>query len=362
LKIADVDVAVIESGPHSVMGESLILKPACVIVRLTTDDGLVGIGGATANLGGRGIGLATLELTQIVIGADAIYRESIWQKLLAANIVVFPPQALAAIDCALWDLFGKRTGMPVYQLLGAYRDRVPTYASTLTYGSIDEFIQVVDDCRARGLRFIKLHGWGDPDRDIALCQAVRKHVGAGFGLMFDAVGSYDPQQALRMGRALEDLQFEWFEMPIRDQSIIGYQQLARSLDIAVASGEVHTYSFQETANYLTARAWDIARIDAAISGGITGARKAAALAEGFGVRCELHAFGHALAQAANLQVIGAIANCSYFEAPLPLDAYNTGMVDVVEIDDNGIARIPSKPGLGLEADWDAILAQSIAVT
>jgi len=122
--------------------------------------------------------------------------------------------------------------------------------------------------------------------------------------MIDAVGSYTLVDAIRVGRRLDELAYEWFEMPLRDQHIQAYKTLADALDIAVASGEVHTRTYQEAANYLTTGAWDIVRIDAVISGGITATKKAAALAEALGLRCEIHSFGYTLAQAANLQVMG----------------------------------------------------------
>src|SRR5580658_1655167 len=104
MKVIAADVSVIEAGPSSIMAESLILVPASVVVRLTTDNDIEGIGSATANLGGAAIGRATADLTRLVMGADPMYRERIWQQLMAACIAVYPPQAVAAIDCALWDL------------------------------------------------------------------------------------------------------------------------------------------------------------------------------------------------------------------------------------------------------------------
>lgn len=360
MKITQVDIMVADAGHSAPMAEGIELHPTNVIVRLCTNEGIEGIGAATANLGGRGVAISISELRPMLLGEDPAYRERIWQKLLGLSIAMIPPQALAAIDCALWDLAGKRTGLPVHQLMGAHRDRVPCYVSTPTYGSVEEFLTAMDESIERGFRAFKLHGWGDPTRDADLCGAVREHVGSEVALMLDAVGAYDVPGAMRVGRVLEELDFEWFEMPIRDQSMLAYQQLAAALDIPITSGEVHYYSFQEAANYLASKSWDFARIDAAISGGITGAKKAAALAEGFGVRCELHSFGYTLALAANLQVAGAIANCRYFEVPLPLNAYDGGMEQGIHIDDSGHAHVPQGPGLGVTVDWPAMERMVIA--
>src|SRR5207237_8591323 len=114
--------------------------------------------------------------------------------------------------------------------------------------------------------------------------------------------------------------------PLRDQHIQAYKTLADALDIAVASGEVHTRTYQEAANYLTTGAWDIVRIDAVISGGITATKKAAALAEALGLRCEIHSFGYPLAQAANLQVMGAVSNCRYLNDRLLWEGHGAALV------------------------------------
>ena len=163
-----------------------------------------------------------------------------------------------------------------------------------------------------------------------------------------------------MGRKLEELGYEWFEMPIRDQFIQGYEILAATLDIPVTSGEVNTYTFQESGNYIVRRAWDILRVDAGISGGITGTRKTAALAEAFGMRCEIHSFGYALAQVANLQVMCAVKNCRYFEYPMPLNGYDQGMLDCLTLNADGEVEVPQKPGLGLEVDWERMEAMTTA--
>lgn len=354
MKIVGIDIELLDLEMSTVLSGHLLLEQSCVVVRVRTDDGLAGVGVGTAGLAGGAVAAAAEALAPVIIGEDPLWRERIWQRLMEVSIVVLPPQAIAAIDCALWDLAGRAAGLSVQMLLGACRDRVPAYASTLTYDTTDEYLAVIDECLARGLKAVKLHGWGDATRDIELCRSVRDHVGPHVALMLDALGAYDIPTALRVGRVLETLDFEWFEMPIRDQSIHGYRELARALDIAVTSGECHTYGFQEASNYLSRSAWDIVRIDAAISGGVTGARKLAAFAEGFGVRCELHSYGHVLAQAANLQVIGSINNCKYFELPLPWDSYGQAALGAIHLDDRGNALIPQGPGLGIDLDWEVI--------
>jgi len=360
MKITDVSVQVIDAGKTMVFADRLIMNLANVVVRVKTDGGLEGVAGASTYLGATGVAAAVAELKPLLIGEDPLYREKIWQRLSEVSILMVPPHSLAVIDCALWDLAGRAAGLPVYKLLGAHRDRVPAYASSLTYSTLGEFQHQIEAYVDGGFKAVKLHVWGDAQRDIELCSAIRTQVGPSIALMVDAVGSYSLDDALRVGRKLDELGFEWFEMPLRDSHVAAYRKLADALDIPVTSGEVHTRTYEEAANYLTTGAWDIVRIDALISGGITATKKAAALAEGLGLRCEIHSFGYTLNQAANLQVIGSVANARYFECPMPLGAYGAGMLDEIELQPDGTVSVPDKPGLGVEVDWERMDAMTVA--
>src|SRR3989440_7826940 len=302
MKITGLSVQVVDAGVTMVFAARLIMNLANVIVRVQTDDGIEGVAGSSTYLGARAVAAALAELRPLLIGEDPLYRERIWQRLNEVSILMVPPHSLALVDCALWDLAGRAAGLPVYKLLGAQRDELPAYASSLTYATHADFQREVEAWLEHGFRAIKLHVWGDPDRDIELCTAVRAQVGPGIALMVDAAGSYSLVDAIGVGRRPDGLGYESVGMPRRDQHIQAYKAPADALDIAVPSGEVHTRAFQEAANYLTCGAWDMVRIDAVISGGITATKKTAALAEGLGVRCEIHSFRYTLTQAANLQV------------------------------------------------------------
>ena len=360
MKITDVSVQVVDAGVTMLFAERLIMNLANVIVRVKTDEDVEGVAGTSTYLGAHAVASALAELKPLLVGEDPLYRERIWQRLDEVGILMVPAHSLAVVDCALWDLAGQKSGLPVYKLLGAQRDRLPAYASSLTYATLAHFQREVDVWLERGFHAIKLHVWGDPTRDIELCRAVRKQVGPGVALMVDAVGSYTLDDAMRVGRVLDELGFEWFEMPLRDPHIEAYRRLAAALDVAITSGEVHTRTFQEAANYLTTGAWDVVRVDAAISGGITGTKKTASLAEALGLRCEIHSFGYTLAQAANLQVMGAVANCRYFEFPMPLGGYGAGMRDEIELQPDGTVCVPQKPGIGVEVDWERMDAMTVA--
>src|SRR5947208_58110 len=213
MRIAEISVQVVEPGVQTVIAERLILNLGNVVVRIRTEDGLEGVAGSTTYLGARAVASAVAELRPLLIGEDPLYRERIWQRLMEVSTIVFPPHAIAVLDCALWDLAGRAARLPVYKLLGAQRDDVLAYASTLTYESVPAFQKEVEIALEKGFKAVKLHVWGDAERDIELCTAIRAQVGPGVALMIDAVGSYDLSSAMRVGRVIQDLGFEWFEMP-----------------------------------------------------------------------------------------------------------------------------------------------------
>jgi L-alanine-DL-glutamate epimerase-like enolase superfamily enzyme len=350
----------VQPGHSFNIGPDLPLNLGNVIVRITTDDGLEGLAGTTTYSPPRSVAYAVADTVRpILMGRDALEREAIWQRLYDVGLLMASPQAIAVVDCALWDLAGKAAELPIYKLMGAYRTRLPAYASTLTYGSIDEFRREVQKMLDEGFRAVKFHTWGEVNRDIELCRAMRQLAGDDIALMVDAAGAYDRAGAIKVGRAIQDLGYEWLEMPIRDQDVEGYAALAAELDILVTSGEMHTYGFQDAGNYIMRRAWDILRIDACNSFGITATKKTCALAEAFNLRCEIHSWGFTLNQAANLQVMGAVRNCRYFEMPVPTGIFDFGMKDVIEIDSEGMVTVPDKPGIGVEVDWERMESATV---
>ncbi|MBV7334113.1 hypothetical protein KFU94_38945 [Chloroflexi bacterium TSY] len=128
---------------------------------------------------GKVLGQQTISLLKpLMVGEDMLDREKTWQRLwdmgrMGTEIV----EALGALDVALWDLAAKAAGVPLYKHLGAYRDRVPTYASTFTQETVEEYRPLAIDCVERGYKAIKLHAFGEVKKDIEACRVVRDAVG-----------------------------------------------------------------------------------------------------------------------------------------------------------------------------------------
>jgi L-alanine-DL-glutamate epimerase-like enolase superfamily enzyme len=179
-------------------------------------------------------------------------------------------------------------------------------------------------------------------------------------LMLDPVGCYDREQALIVGRELEELNFSWYEEPISDSDMYGLIQLCKSLDIPIATLEVLPGTLYTKAQYIAREAVDIVRSDVMYNGGLTPLKKTASLCEAFGLKCEIHANSNPLMNAANLHVICSIKNCDFYEIIMAEELMEFGVKDGIEIDNAGYAHVPKGPGLGLEVDWKYIDAHTIA--
>ena len=282
---------------------------------------------------------------QYLIGEDPLNREKIWWRLSELWYGYRCP-ALAAVDIALWDIAGKAAGLPLYKLLGAYRDKVRAYASGNVPMDVEEVVKIARELKRRGYRAMKLH-----PIPVEACEALRDEVGEEVDLIYDAVFSHTRREALKIGRKLEELDFYWYEAPLPADDIEGYINLSRALDIPVTVELMRENDYLE---YLRRGAVDLLRTLCGFTGGITEMRKAASLAEFFGANWEPHTYGGTLYQAAHLHVILATRNCSFFELPIENGqegCFDVGTRDVIRIDREGYVHAPEKPGLGIEIDW-----------
>jgi L-alanine-DL-glutamate epimerase-like enolase superfamily enzyme len=315
--------------------------------------------------------------TRLIAGLDPLDREEIWYRLLRAQRLkrrALDDRNLAVIDCALWDVAGRLTGLPVAKLLGGARDRVPAYASTMCgddlnggLNSPEAYGEFALACREQGYTAFKLHTWmppygSDVKRDVAACQAVRKLVGPEMRLMLDAHHDYTREEALYLGRALEELGFYWFEEPMNEHSISSYVWLTQQLDIPIVGPETAEGQMYTRAEWIVRGASDISRVGVFGIGGITPAVKTVHLCQAFRMRVELHGGG-----AANLQVLGSMATPGeYYErGPLhpqfDLEAETPWLAEPIDLlDADGCVAIPRGPGLGESIDWEFIRSSTVA--
>jgi len=330
-----------------------------VLVQLETDAGITGTYFAWERLSTRR-GLADTLVSAVkpyLIGKSAFDREMIWQTLSAWGRKGLPMIGAGAIDVCLWDIAGKACGVPLYQLMGAFRDKIRVYASTTILAKPADYADMAKRLRAQNYTAMKLHVKGKPAWDLEACEAARA-AAPDMDIMLDSSCHYDRRQALQVGRAIEKLGFRWFESPLADSDVEGLTELTRTLDIPVAGTE-YMYECNPThfAPYISNHVVDIVRTDA--RRGITLAKKIADMCAGFHMNCELHSWGSIIGQAANLHVMGAIQNCEFFEQPVPVERFEVCAKDHLPLDSEGCVHLPQKPGLGVDLDWDEVDKRTI---
>jgi L-rhamnonate dehydratase len=261
-----------------------------VLVRIETDDGLIGIGG-TAPAAARMI--VEGHLAHLLVGEDPANIERLWDQMYRSSLPYgrkgLPIMAISAIDIGLWDLLGKRRGLPVYQLLGGkVRDRLPVYVTG----------NAVSWYRTFGFHRFKLampygpaDGRAGVKGNVALVESVRAEVGAEADIMLDCYMAWDLEFALRMVEAVRPYNVRWVEECLSPDDYEGYAELTRRAEgTAIATGE-HEYTRWGFAELINRRCCHIAQPDLSWCGGISEAQRIAALASANGVPVIPHAGG-----------------------------------------------------------------------
>jgi L-alanine-DL-glutamate epimerase-like enolase superfamily enzyme len=266
----------------------------------------------------------------------------------------------SAIDNCLWDILGKAVNLPVYRLLGAYKERVRAYASSQHLKTVDDFVADLQHAKKDGFTAYKIHppelpgGDCDYKLDMEVAKAVRKHAGDNFPLLYDPVGVYTRDEAMKVGRLLDQLNFVSYEDAIPTTDIEGLAQLAEALDVPITIGEF-IYSPYNYAEYVRRGACDVVRFIVDNVGGITGGMKVARMAECFGMECQPHNWGTTLDHAVHFHCELAMPNCVWFEMTQPQGITDRPYFkDQIRIDKEGYVPAPTKPGLGYEIDRNVL--------
>ena len=321
------------------------------VVSVETDEGVTGhafLG--SSRVGAEHFAPGLIEFIKpLIMGQDPQDIGAIWRQLWKMNRSV-STYIIGAIDICLWDINGKIAGQPIHRLLGTCKHSVPVYSSTAHHETIDAYVEEALEFKNKGWKAHKLHPHGEPRMDIEISRAVRDAVGPDMLLMLDSMWAYQYEDALRVGRAIEELDFYWYEDPLVEEDIYNYVKLHQKLDIPIMSTEYAPGRFYGMTPWITQYATDILRGDVAVTGGITPLVRLCNLAEGFNMKCEIHHGGNSLNNVANLHVTMAVPNCEFFEFFPSTGANMFGLVEDIQFD-NGIVHAPLAPGLGYEIDW-----------
>jgi L-alanine-DL-glutamate epimerase-like enolase superfamily enzyme len=329
--------------------------PEVVVVSLTTDEGITGVSFGSGGLDARITARAFAQVRPFFLGRNPMAREQNAQEFrwFDRRWNHSPIYAYGPFDIACWDIAGRRAGLPVHELIGTAADRRAVYVSSMFLATPAEYAAQALEVKARGLRGYKVHPPAPAALDLEVYAAVRDAVGPDFPLMADPVATHSYEEALRVGRVLEQLGYLWFEEPFYDYDVQSYIKLRQKLDIPIAGTETIAGGASLTAHLIASGAVDIVRTDPSWRGGITSALKVARLAEAFGMTCELHTALYHPLELANLHTALAMSNTGWFELLYPLEDFAFGLAEPLDIRD-GYAYAPQAPGLGAVYDWDAI--------
>jgi len=331
-------------------------RPA-ILIEIRTDNGLVGWGEG-------GFIPSQSEIETHVIGKDPFDCEVIYDNLSHQD-------SACGIEIALWDLMGKALDKPVYKLLGgARRDSVPAYASGFFKIKDEDHIpSVVEEarrCKDAGFQALKMRIGFGPDQDERIVSEVRNAVGDDINLAADVNLGYNVPTAIEAGLRLSAYDLMWYEEPIDANNLDGYCEIKQALPMRIAGAEGRSglRSFREV---VQRHAVDIIQPDICRAGGFTEGRRIWALASANQVRLIPHMFGTVIRLAATLQWLAAIPDEHIPHDPLPLylelDVMENGLrTDLsptpFELQD-GMMKIPDRPGLGVEIDVEALSRYSI---
>jgi D-galactarolactone cycloisomerase len=338
-----------------------------VIVRLTTDSGLVGYGEAKAPVAPQATkAIIDLLLADIVRGADPREVTVLWERMYAGMRVRghragFYLEAMSGIDIALWDLAAQTAGTSVASLLGGvFRNPIRVYASGLLAldrhagtEALEALVHEAVRLKSEGYTGLKMALGRGIEGDLRSVRAVRDRLGEDFLIYTDAAGVYDRAQALKLGRELEALHVAWFEMPIPPEDVEGYGQLADALTLPIALDSLS--SRYEVAEFIRRRGLDVVQPDVCRAGGITECRRIAELADAFGLAFAPHvSIGSAVHVAATLHLAAAMPNTmtsEYWIGDNPIgNAWLKRPIEVVD----GYVSLPVGSGLGIALAPEAL--------
>ena len=329
--------------------QTLNVNKGSVVLRIRTDAGITGW--ASSSFGNSGEGARVVQtileyqVKPLVMGKDPAFprriRAELWKALNYQGVTGVAQFALAATDIALWDILGKNAGLPVYKMLGAFRDRMPVYSMCGWYydndGDLSRLKRQLTDAVEQGYKAVKIKvGKYSLDDDIRRIRLAFDCVGEDRRLMVDANQVFDRKEALRRGRVYQEMGCFWLEEPQPPQDMEGFAILAQALDMRIATGEnLNTkYAF---ADLIAKRGADVVQPDNRRAGGVSEWKEIAAIADGYGVEVASHGGG-----ATNLNMLLAMPNAIYMETSGPIK-----MID-------GEVAAPEEPGMSSEVSSEEI--------
>ena len=377
MKIASVETFVVGNPPPGFGGRYFLF------VKLTTDDGITGLGEAyAATLRAPVMEAAIVDLAdQLLIGEDPFHIERFWRRGYSRGFTQRPDPtlqgAMSGLEMACWDIIGKATGKPVYELLGGrVHDTLRAYTylypqpgdTTDVYLDPDLAAQRAAQYVDQGFTAVKFDpagpytamGGHQPSLDridlsVRFVSQIRDAVGRRADLLFGTHGQFTSSGAIRLARRLEPFDPLWFEEPVPPDNVAEMARVAHQTSIPVAAGERLTTK-AEFARVLEAGAASILQPNLGRAGGLLEGKKIASIAEAFGAQIAPHCYCGPVVGAANAHLAAASPNFLVLECIQDWGGFHADiLVNRLRVED-GRMILPTDPGLGVELNEDVARA------
>jgi D-galactarolactone cycloisomerase len=343
------------------LGIGTAIKRDAVVVKVTTNEGLVGWGEAHHGRAHTAVAkLIETTLKFLVVGMDADDVVGIWDKMYRFQLASHGMGAgaclaMSGIDMAIWDIRGKAKGLPLYKLLGGRRRGIPAYAGGVSLGYQDP-AKLVEEARRsieQGYKAVKLRVGDTVQNDIERIRIIRKTFGDALVILTDANIGYEVEDVRRVMPAMDELGIGWLEEPFPAQDYRSYREAKGFGRTPLAAGENH-YTRYEFNRVIEDGAITILQPDLSKSGGITECLRIAALGSAWKLPVHPHSSMTGLNHAASIHFLAAIDNGGYFEGDVSKsNKFRDELVaNPGAIDRDGNVWPSEAPGLGLEVNED----------
>jgi L-alanine-DL-glutamate epimerase-like enolase superfamily enzyme len=358
IKIVGIETDLLRLPPSPFTGDAIHDFGAAnggVVLRILTDAGIVGWAYSNFQaIAGAPRVIQTIlehEIKPVLLGQDPAFpkkiRADLWRALEYQGMQGPTQIALSAVDIAVWDILGKHAGLPVYKMLGACRDRMPAYAMCGWYRENDkdhsQYKRTINETLEQGYRAFKVKvGRYGLDDDVERIEVGKKTAGKDVKIMVDANQVFTRPEALRRGKVYEQLGCFWFEEPLPPYDLEGFSEIARELDMRVATGE-NLYNKHAFMELLRQKGVDVVQPDNRRTGGPSEWIEIGAISDAFGLELASHGGGPV-----NMNILCAIPNAIYMETG--------GKQNMV----NGEVLAPETPGMSSELTRDYIAKYKVS--
>ena len=335
-----------------------------LVTMVDTDEGITGYG--LTYFGRIDAGMETVKLiAEKVLAPELIGQDPYFVRKIRGDMFVATEYfgtvgaahfAVSAIDCALWDIMGKKAGLPVAKLLGARREAIPAYAMVGWYfeGGEREFMEHCTEAVEEGFRALKIKvGKGPLKDDLDRIRLIHKEFGDDFRVMVDANCIFDETEAMFRGKAYDDENVFWFEEPMQPYMRDAHARLAKRINTPIAVGENY-YTRHQFYDVIKAGCASIVQPDLRRAGGPTEWLDIGAISEAAGLKLASHGGGPV-----EVNILCALENAIYLESGSLKHGDSLNKVRLVLKD--GAVPIPDAPGVGIDLDEDYVARHRIDI-